>query len=293
MWALRQAPAAQHPPPRLGGAGESRGDPQFPICRVSHPVGSLAWWLVNLALWSPGASGFSRLLASNPRAGCGTISGQTCSAAARGQVEGRTSPSACSSWPRAPHAQACGAQPQVGGSGAEPWASDMLPSGRSQLVLCTLPCLVPEESSPSALLPPLPAVLLPHSLPLQPSVSPGVPSPQVLVAMKPQLSSLRGLQVTRSPSWGWGLCLGCHSFGYSLFPTQPGCTSALFLGVILQGDEPPAPTCPCWVATQDQGTAGEERQERREERTHVSDHTGGYHAVRRVLRGVPSPGDSC
>lgn len=63
--------------------------------------------------------------------------------------------------------------------------------------------------------------------------------------------------------------------------------------LILQGDEPPAPICPCWVDRQDQGTAGEEKQERKEKRTHLFGHTGGDHAVGRVLRGVPSPGGSC
>lgn len=51
-------------------------------------------------------------------------------------------------WPYVPHVQACTAQLQVGGSNAELWAVDALLSGRYQLLLCWLPCLVPGESGP-------------------------------------------------------------------------------------------------------------------------------------------------
>lgn len=152
-WALCQAPAAQHSP-GMAGLGASRGTPSPDLivspwlislsCQLACMVGS------EVGTLEPGILGFSWLLASNPTAECGSTRGKTGSAVACGRVEAepRCMPQSPSLWPYAPHAQACSAQLQVGGSSAELLAVDMLPSGHSQLVLCWLPCLVPGESGP-------------------------------------------------------------------------------------------------------------------------------------------------
>lgn len=109
---------------------------------------------------------------------------------------------------------------------------------------------------------------------------------------KPQPSPLCGLQEACSHSWGWGLCLGCHSLGHSLISMQPSCTSAPCLASSCKGMSP-STHLPLLGGQAGQGTAGEERQERREERTPLFGHTGGDYGVGRVLRSVPSPGGSC